>query len=448
MSWNFGLPNPDDDDDVDDKVISLIGATPRVVIATGFSERIQDTIDRLLQSGSRVTTQRLRRVAPIFDRIYRVRATCTTLDESISSVLQRLANDKQTAESERVIAHIGARLFRTCDLSIDEVIVVVQRTVRCAHQYATSCAFLALIQLGFSSHIEAFLDSPAGTAYKAFYSTAKPLSASTDDFVTRSKLGLAGATILTAIRSGMFATTMHLLRMEWFRETITLANLQPINKAIADAIGSAMVASTTKLNSAVIFESQELATSASNSLFVEDSMAIALTRLETWIQQNTRPTADDRPLIEAGRIRFDIAQLSERAKTAAQVHSSVSGLFIERLLAKLCRDLESKEAKDEVEAKIQELQARIDACDALENAAPSDISADAVAEKTLGVLTGIEEHLYRYRLLMAAEHSLLEQRLHALEKNRIGNILDTAEQHIADVRASISELSEADYFPS
>jgi hypothetical protein len=453
MSWGrardiTGQPrktDSGDDDDVDDKVserffpLATLDAPIR-----GDSERIQNTIDLLLQSCSRADVHRLRRVAPVFDRVYRVRATCATLPDPISSVLERLSNTKQTADTERTIAHISARVFRTCDLSVDEVILVVQRTVRCTHQYATSCAFLALIQLGFSSHIGAFLDSPAGAALKARYKPS-PQDATGEDFVTRSKLGLAAASVLIAIQSGMFATVMYLLRIEWIRENISLATLQTVLKAIGSAIHSGMVTSATNKKAAVLFESHELAQSATNSLLVEDNIASVLKRLEAWIQQNTRPSVEDRALTEAGRIRYDMSQIAVRAIAATKVHDSVADLIVERLRL---QGLESAEAKAEAEAKIAELQERTDVCDAVQKSAPKGIDATAVAEKSLDVLRDVEMQLYRYRLHMAAERSLLEARLTALDEARVKQSTAAAEEQLARVRASISSVSEADYFPS
>lgn len=399
--------------------------------------RVVDLIDVLMRTSAPETASKMRQQAPIFDRIWRARrAWPPGSAEPMSRCVERLASERSTAVEPCVIS-IGAHLFRTSDLSVEEAVAGVVLAAGCPVLYATCCCLLALIRLEFLGHLEALLDTPAGTAYKAACTEPNARSVT----LTSMKMPVAPALIAFAIKSSSFSSANYLIADHWVARHTTLLETPALCGMLIEAIDAVMAH---RMHEAIpLFTSQAEADAALAKLPAITNMTDTLRRLAGWQRQRLAPRPSDQAVVDEKRVAWHADQGRLRARAAGEMHVAIARLYLAE--AQLFGD--GSGASAELDQRLDaELKERTQVCATLDQTPPTDVSAESVAARRLPVLASLEDALYQYRLLTAAERALADREANRLQSERLAKEEAALASAMARTKQAVTGIDETDYF--
>lgn len=419
-----------DDDDSDDKVV--VGEELRLP-RTVPDERVVRVLDLLLRASSAAHVSYLRRKAPLFDLLARVRAACGGFGP-LHKWLVQLAGER-TRDTELLTVGLAVRLLRTTDLDVEQVATAMAHLVDCEQPYATYCTVLGLIRLEYTGQLAAFLSSPAGIAFKK----ASKRHATRGLLLAQTRRPFAGAVVLVAIESGAFASAKFLLHEPWFGERISLLDLDAISAALGRLVHTVMGRAESDARAVPLYASDELAVAAARSVEVRDNVHRLLHQLQLWRRQSTQPlTTAESAVVDESRHAYHLSRLGKLSQTAGLVHVSVA----QELTANADSDTTPKQAELAKQLR-EQLEERTRVCAHLETAAPSDIDSAKVRERRPLVLAALEDAIYNYRILLAAERSGHERALAAIQANHLAEQARTTEQSLCAIRASLDAATDS-----
>jgi hypothetical protein len=410
------------DADNDDKVV--VGEELRLRRAVP-DERVVRVLDLLLRASTAAQVSYLRRKAPLFDLLARVRAACGGV-APLHKWLVQLAGE-HTRDTELLTVGLAVRLLRTTDLDVEQVAAAVAHLVDCEAPYATYCTVLGLIRLEYTGQLAAFLSSPAGNAFKQ----AGDRHATRGLLLAQTRRPFAGAVVLMAIDSGAFASAKFLLHEAWFGERISLLDLDAIGTALGRLVHTVMARAESDARAVPLYASDELAVAATHSVEVRDNVHRLLHQLQQWRRQSTQPLAtEDSAAVDENRHAYHLSRLGKLSQTAALVHVSVA--------QELATDSDVAPEQAEQAKQLREhLEERTRVCAQLDSAAPSDIDSAKVRKRRPLVLAALEDAIYDYRILLAAERSGHERALAASQANHLAEQARATEQSLSAIRAAL-----------
>lgn len=413
-----------EDDDANDKVEKTSGR--RVVP----DERVVHVLDVLLRASNASQTRQLRRKAPLFDLLVRVRAACGGYGP-LHKWLALLAGER-TRDSELLTVGLAVRLLRTTDLSVEQVAQAVAHLVDREPLYATCCTVIALIRLEYMAQLMAFLASPAGEEFKR--ESGGPVARGV--LFAQTQRQFAAAAVLVAIESGAFASAEFLLRQPWFGERISLCDLEPIGAALDRLVHQIMAHAETDPRAVPLFQSDEAAVKALRELEFGYNLHRVLHQLQQWQRQSTRPLdAAERALVQENQHAYQLSRLVKLSQTAGLVHVSVAqelSADAERDMAPIGTTLASTQAQLAKQLR-DKLEERTRVCAQLEEMPPADIDQAKVADERPLVLAALEDAIYRYRIMLAAVCSGHERALAASRSDRLAEQARATEQAFAAI---------------
>lgn len=427
------------DDDVDDRLTKeqcevVVEKTPIVSEA----DRVVHAVDVILRASTAAQSKQMRRAAPLFDWLFRVRTACGG-SGALREWLEMLAS-KRTRDTELLIVGVAVRLLRTTDLTTSEVIDAVVELADMPRLYATCCTVIALIRLEYVAQLGAFLSSEEGLAYTSAVDTADGRGV----LFEATKRPFAAAAVLVAIESGAFASVDFLLRDAWFGTRISLFDLTPIGEALDRLVRTIMARAETDRNALPLFTSDETTMHTLAQLPIGANLRALLGRLSSWQRQSIRQRVvdDSAVAVHEDQHRYQLSRLAKLSQTASVLHLSA----VQDLCADNDEDDEGSalggattaEAVAELRTKMNAaLMERTQVCARLEQAAPSDMDQGRVRERRPHVLAALEDAIYNYRVLLAVECSGHEKALAAKQAALINEQNREAEQSIESIRASL-----------
>lgn len=395
------------------------------------NERLVHAIDMILRASTMSQTRQLRRTAPLFDQLFRVRTACGG-QGSLHQRLLALYGTERTRDTELLSVGLAVRLLRTTDLLVDDVIETVAYMIDQPPLYATCCVVIALIRLEYTAQLEVFLNSPAGLAYKSEQENADARGV----LFSQTKRPFAAAAVLVALESGAFVTADALVRQQWFGERISLVDLRSIEDKLARLVHTIMARAENEPRAVPLFVSDEQVVRALGGLAINDNLRQLLPQLSAWQHQSMRQLgAAEQAQIVQNQHRFQLNRLIKLSQTAGLVHVSVA--------QELCTDAESDDAPigstsattsvDLARQFRQNLEERTQVCARLEEGAPTNVNQAKVQERRPHVLAALEDAIYNYRILLAVERSGHEQALTAEE-------IDAAATHDREAIRSLKSI--------
>lgn len=390
--------------------------------------KLVDALDVIMRASTASQAKQLRRAAPLFDWLYRVRTACGGYG-LLSRWLDELAS-KKTRDTELLTVGLAVRFLRTSELSIEQVIAVVAHLVDRDPLYATCCTIIALIRLEYIAQLDVFLSSPAGEAYKTECASAEARGV----LFAETKRPFAAAAVLVAIESGAFTCAQFLLRHQWFADRIVLSDLTPIGDALTRLVHTIMARAESQPRAVPLFVSDEQVTAAIASLTVGNNMRQLLAQLSTWQRQITRRLgAEEQERVARTTSRFQLNRLAKFAHTAAMVHINVA--------QDMCNEAEREEKAWAAEMR-EKLQERTQVCERLEQVAPSDVDPAKARERRPHVLASLEDAIYHYRVLLAVESSAHQKALAADDASRFNEQARDAEESLAAIRTHLRAVDD------
>lgn len=417
-----GAHEPEETNDVAEVEEQAKEAVPRKPVP---NVRLIDALDVIMRASTASQAKQLRRTAPLFDRLYRVRTACGGYGP-LSKWLGELAG-KKTRDTELLTVGLAVRFLRTSDLSVEQVIAAVARLVDRQSLYATCCTIVALIRLEYTAQLDVFLSSPAGEAYKNECASSEARGV----LFANTKRPFAAAAVLVAIESGAFTCAQFLLRHQWFADRIALTDLAPIGESLTRLVHTIMARAESEPRAVPLFVSDEQVATAITSLSASDNLRQLLAQLSTWQRQVTRRLGpEEQQRVAQTTSRFQLNRLAKFAHSAAIVHLHVA--------QDMCN--EAERAQNAWAAEIREkLQERTQVCDRLEQAAPSDVDPAKARERRPQVLAALEEAVYNYRVLLAVESSAHQKALAADDARRFNEQVREAEQSIRIQQSAVDD---------
>jgi hypothetical protein len=249
----------------------------------------------------------------------------------------------------------------------------------------------------------------------------------------------AGAVVLVAIESGAFASAKFLLHEPWFGERISLLDLDAIVAALARLVHTVMGRAESDARAVPLYASDELAMAAAHSVDVRDNVHRLLHQLQLWRRQSTQPLAtDESAAVDESRHAYHLSRLSKLSQTAGLVHVSVA----QELATDADCDTSPKRAELAKELR-EHLEERTRVCAHLETAAPADVDGAKVRERRPLVLAALEDAIYNYRILLAAERSGHERALAATQASHLAEQARATEQSLGAIRAALDAAADS-----